>query len=325
MTKIPIKIILPGGGVKCAYQVGFLDELLNSDDFFNKYDVIEINGSSGGAIVGSYAATGQIKYIEEIISKHNSIDDVFIPWFDIPYINKLHILHFIIKIINLFISVTKRSLFNPKKLYDSIDGLDIDVLKEQTYNKIIGLNKFNCVVTNLSDQKIEYINGSNIYIKDYIKASSTLWLLCPPYVLNSKEYMDGGLCELYPFGHDATLPNVMYDDDDIIKLIDIDKTHTDSDCKYILVNTQNGKPLKHDSRDIFYYLNSIIHTTHQQLAYHRIIHHDILKNKNILNYMLPNNIFTGSVDINRDKISAAINAGKKDGLKCLNDLNCLVK
>jgi len=41
--------------------------------------------------------------------------------------------------------------------------------------------------------------------------------------------------------------------------------------------------------------------------------------------MLPSNIFTGSVDINRDKISAAINAGKKDGLRCLNDLNCLVK
>jgi predicted acylesterase/phospholipase RssA len=200
MNKTPVKIILPGGGVKCAYQIGFLNALLNNDDFFNKYEVIEINGSSGGAIVGSYAATGELNVLHEIIVSYTKLYDVFKPWFNIPYVEKLPIIRTLIRMINLFICVTKKSLLNPYKLYESIDLLNSSITDSDINKKIIGLDKFNCVVTNLTEQKIEYINGTNKLIKDYIKASSTLWMLCPPYVINNNEYMDGGLCELYPMG-----------------------------------------------------------------------------------------------------------------------------
>lgn len=322
MNKIPIKIILPGGGVKCSYQVGFMDALLSNDDFFNKYEIVEINGSSGGAIVGSYAATGQIDKLKDIIIKYEKLSDIFEPWFFIQHINKLPVIHFIMKFINLLMAITKKSLLNPYKFYKSIDLLNENMLKGCNNSKIIGLDKFNCVVTNLTDQKIEYINGTNKLIKDYIKASSTLWMLCPPYKINNKEYMDGGLCELYPMGHDKTFPNATFNSNEVIDSLDINPTHEDENCKYIIVNPQDGKPTKHSSKDIFYYLNSIINVTHHQLSYHRILHHDMLKNKNIKNYVIPGNIFSGNIDINNSKIRRAIAMGELDGYRCLEDLGC---
>ena len=322
MNKTPIKIILPGGGVKCSYQVGFMDALLSNDDFFKKYEIVEINGSSGGAIVGSYAATGQIEKLKDIITKYEKLNDVFEPWFYVPYINNLPVIHFITKLINLFFAITKKSLLNPYKLYESIDFLNDNMLRGCHDSKIIGLDKFNCVVTNLTDQKIEYINGTSKLIKDYIKASSTLWMLCPPYEINNKEYMDGGLCELYPMGHDKTFPDATFNNDEVIENLNIHPTHEDENCKYIIVNPQNGKPSKHSSKDIFYYLNSIIHITHHQLSYHRILHHDMLNNKNIKNYVMSGNIFDSNIDINNNKIRKAIVTGEIDGYKCLKELGC---
>jgi hypothetical protein len=48
----------------------------------------------------------------------------------------------------------------------------------------------------------------------------------------------------------------------------------------------------------------------------------MLKNKNIKNYVMPNDIFNGNIDIDNFKIKKAINAGEIDGYRCLKDLNC---
>lgn len=81
------------------------------------------------------------------------------------------------------------SVFDNKKLVQVIHDYHID------YTSI---HKYNCALVNLDKGILEYINGTNENLIQYVIGSSSPWILSPPCKINNTMYTDGGLLELYP-------------------------------------------------------------------------------------------------------------------------------
>jgi predicted acylesterase/phospholipase RssA len=180
MTLLKLKIILQGGGTRCAYQMAFLKYLIDSKIFTQKYEVIEVYGTSFGALVGYFLCINRLDILHHFflgLTLRN-----LKPWFDFwgvgYYLKKLPLLGNLIGIlidcIWILMSISKKSLFDQS---DQINKLcQVTLSSEQKGN----LHKFNCCVYNITQQKTEYIRGDHPYIVDYIKASSSLWLVFKP-------------------------------------------------------------------------------------------------------------------------------------------------
>ena len=158
--KIKLHIILPGGGAKGSYQAGFLYTL---SKFFNKcFDIEQIDGVSVGALNGLALCLKEYNFLKKI-------------WFDIKSIKDIFSPHSNMKIMNAYSSYYKMGLNKNYKLREKIDNLI-----KRNKDKLKLLKKFNCVVTNLTSSRYEFINGKNKKINEYVAASASPWIITGP-------------------------------------------------------------------------------------------------------------------------------------------------
>ena len=267
-----LKIILQGGGTKCAYQMAFLNKLHNVQNIDSVY------GTSFGALVGYFYCIRRLDLLYKFFITLNS--ESLVPHFTfygygkylikIPLIGRLFKL--IMDIIWLLKGIQNKGLYNQNLSIN--DFLKLELSDEQKNN----LKKFYCCVYNITKQQTEYINGSHPLILDYIGASSSLWIvfepkqiqqlksecICDktckcdkkvePYLLcneycsceleNHKfnEYMDGGILKPIPYEHDENY-----------------------DGKYLILATKNINQLKNkkflfnkSGNHLFEYLDNVI-------------------------------------------------------------------
>ena len=174
MDKKPIRISLPGGGVKGAFQAGFLIELFKS----NKYKVETVYGTSSGAIMAPLVANEKWKELYEVFINIKNIGDIFKKRRFVP------------DILAPFFAFFKLGAFEKITLVDKV----FDLLTSQETK--IACNKCHVAAHDLLNNTQDYFTGDKL--KEGIIASCALWLAVPPIVMNNKLYIDGGVTELFP-------------------------------------------------------------------------------------------------------------------------------
>jgi predicted acylesterase/phospholipase RssA len=185
MTLQKVRILLPGGGVKGSFQLGFLSQL------FKKYPDIEIDavfGCSIGAILSPFVANKKLDKVIDVFNNIKTIDDVVqrrtLFGVKIPDWSLFNSLFFI-----FFFGAYERV-----KLVDEITK----ILNEEEL-KIAG-EKTHVVSYNYTDNLEEWFSGNKLL--EGICCSSALWLAVPPILLsNGKKYCDGGVTELFPVSY----------------------------------------------------------------------------------------------------------------------------
>ena len=179
-TKIPLRVILPGGGVKGCFQIACLQEILASD----KYTVDAVYGCSIGAILSPFVATQNLQPLVTMFRGIRSINDV----------------------------VQRRTLFGrPLPSWKWLMGM-LAFLKLGAYESIKicpelwnmltpemileAQQKCHAVAYNITSDTETWFTGTNL--ETGITCSSALWLAVPPVSFEGSLYSDGGSVEVFP-------------------------------------------------------------------------------------------------------------------------------
>lgn len=276
--KIKLHIILPGGGAKGSYQAGFLYTL---SKFFSKcFDIEQVDGVSVGALNGLALCLEEYNFLKKI-------------WFDIKSIKDIFSPHSNMKIMNAYSSYYQMGLNKNYKLKNKIDNL-----LKKNYNKLKLLNKFNCVVTNLTSSRFEIINGKNRKINEYVTASASPWIITGPSKINNNQYTDGALLKQFP-------------------LMNINKTNRGN--YYTLIIGVDSKYLANMydkvGKNLFSYINKVLdvlHTNTNMEDYFKILDFDTHSNNiKVFKY----NVDFQALNFTTKNIKNTFNVGKKDALK----------
>ena len=182
--KPKIHIVLPAGGVRGAFQAGFLHQLFQEHNEY--FSIARIDGTSVGALNGFAVINNKIDILKQIWFNIESINDLFSSWsnsYILPgYLSYYH-------------GFYKGGLFSNEKLNKLIKDTS-----ETTWDSLSedSKNKYSCAVVNIGTAKSKYIKGADINIIDYVTASASPWVVSNPVKIDDQLYADGGLLETYP-------------------------------------------------------------------------------------------------------------------------------
>lgn len=216
--KKKIHFILPGGGVRGSFQAGFLYKLFT--DYGENFDIYKIDGTSVGAINGIATILNSTDLLKEIWLSIKNINDFFSKWSNNPIVGQLY---------NLYAGFYNNGLYSNNRLIELLENNLSDNLKN--IDKDI-LEKYSCVVTNIKDAKIEYINGTSENLFEYVTASASPWIISNPIKINDILYTDGGLLETYPTNY------ILTSKADLIIIVGFDQEvvqYLEPSCSNILV------------------------------------------------------------------------------------------
>ena len=174
-----IHFILPAGGVRGAFQGGFLYRMFAS--YKDKFDIARIDGSSVGAINGFCVVTNNVAKLYEQWHSCDSINNFY---------DKRNQSYVIGDILSAYQGFYECGLYTSTSLHTK--------MRDMKQNCTNITNKFSCIVTNMETARSEYITGDNEDIAAYITASASPWIATSPSVINGVQYTDGGLLETYP-------------------------------------------------------------------------------------------------------------------------------
>jgi len=188
MNNIPkIHFILPGGGVRGAFQAGFLYKL--TKEYSDKFEIVRIDGTSVGSINGFAVMNNDIEKLRETWMNVTNVNDLFDNWSDTPVIGYLS---------SAYYGYHNSGLFSNSKLKNIIKNTHDTGWEEK--NKI-EQDKYSCAVVNLENGKTKYVYGSDPNIIDYVTASASPWVISNPVDIDGEQYADGSLLETYPIKH----------------------------------------------------------------------------------------------------------------------------
>jgi len=188
MNNIPkIHFILPGGGVRGAFQAGFLYKLCK--EYSDKFEIVRIDGTSVGSINGFAIMNNDLEKLKDTWMNVTNVNDLFDNWSDTPLIGYLS---------SAYYGYHNSGLFSNSKLKSIIKNTHDKGWEEK--NKI-DQDKYSCAVVNLENGKTKYVYGSDPNIINYITASASPWVISNPVDINGEQYADGGLLETYPIKH----------------------------------------------------------------------------------------------------------------------------
>lgn len=178
-----IHFILPAGGVRGAFQAGFLYGLFTN--YKDSFEIARIDGTSVGALNGFAIINHKYDYLKNLWYSLNTINDLFSNWTESYFLGSLQ---------NYY-----KGFYNSGMLSNSkIAGLLKNDFNEwDNYDKNYK-DKYSCVCVNLDNAKSEYILGSNNNIREYVKASASPWIVTCPTEIDNIKYTDGALLEAYP-------------------------------------------------------------------------------------------------------------------------------
>jgi len=266
------------------------------------FEIDSVNGTSGGAIVGAFACSGQLGDLEAIYRNIKSKNDFLQPWYDIPLIGYYASL--------MYAVVRKKGFFCKDKIINTFISAFKPEIKRQG---AIGMDKYNCVVVDIDANLHKYVNGTSKNIKRYIVGSASLPFAFEPEEIDGRYYCDGGIFELYPIGSNKT--NIDVED---YKGLDTSKYYLIIDLQ-LYESDKKGEPVKYVDKDInvgknmIEYLITLMSIMSEQMAYHDIHQYDIFDNDNV--YYIPypardSNICRETFDMCPEKIAYTIKAGE---------------
>ena len=231
-------IIFTGGGFKGWAYIGTL-QVLDEYAYIFK-DISQVIGVSIGSLFGLFYVLG-------------------IKWnFILDYVMNLNFKDFMdIDIDNI---LTNQSLLKGNKFTEIIKEIislkidpDITFIELKRYSKIL----FTVNALNINDSKLEYFNYKltpDIKVVDAVRASCSLPLLFPPYILKGKYYYDGGICNNCPLNLVDEVESIAFDvshwigeNNSSVKLVDL------LNC---LITITNKNTYNNDSDIIYKVLDS---------------------------------------------------------------------
>ena len=187
VTKPKIHFILPGGGVRGAFQAGFLYHLFKN---YGKYfEIARIDGTSVGSINGFAAINNDFDKLREIWLNITCVNDLFDNWSNSPLVGPIS---------SLYYGYHNCGLFSNSKLMSIIN----DTYSRGWREKEEEIQKnYSCAVVNLENGKTKYVYGNDKNIVNYITASASPWVISNPVDIEGEQYADGSLLETYPLKH----------------------------------------------------------------------------------------------------------------------------
>lgn len=331
--KKSINIYLSGGGIKCAYQISFLNYLINNKEFNDKYVINNIYCVSFGGFVGYAYVNGTLDILQSIFLKFSNKSDILKKTFELWGIKYISMIPIIGKIICfLFDMIWLLKGIKEKGFYKFDIGYSM--IKDLT-SKNNKLDAFNCYVYNITKNKLECINGSHPLLHQYMIASCCYWGLFKPVFIQMlcnecectsacynickinnniycqcsyhqyNEFIDAGIEQIHPF------VNLLPSD-----LLCQSKDKQDDHIHLLLAteNLKNNTVKVHTGNNIIEYLvNLINHNINKASLY---MSKSWNKNNNIIiNYQPPVN---NPVDIDPIKINQMINDGSRMASEYLN-------
>ena len=188
MNRLPkIHFILPGGGVRGAFQAGFLHRLFTKyNDYF---EIARIDGTSVGSINGFAIMNKEYDFLKTTWLNTDSINDLFDNWSNTYVIGGLQ---------SLYYGYYNSGLFSNEKVRRLIESTGSNNWNNCTDEY---KDKYSCAVVNLNNAKTKYVYGTDPNIYDYITASASPWVISNPVSIDNTQYADGGLLETYPIQH----------------------------------------------------------------------------------------------------------------------------
>lgn len=201
--KIKVRIILPGSGVRAAFQMGFMKELLDSKMF----EVDKVYGCSAGALLAPLVVTNKVDLLVRDMEQFKTVEDLVEPWTYLPNIpgvknpfasiyNGLQRMlgpnSYVFQLFSIVHMYFDLGLYKRLVLYDRIIGYLTNADKKIVEEKCV------VVAYDIMERKETYFQGKDVI--PGIQASSALWMLVPPVKYKGKQYTDGGVTARYPFG-----------------------------------------------------------------------------------------------------------------------------
>jgi len=286
MNKLRIHLILPGGGVRGAFQGGFIYVLTK---FFGEcFEFVQIDSASAGALNGTGLCLGMYDDLKSFWLNFNSINDLFSPYSSIPLIGTL---------VNAYSGYYKMGLNTNEKLEKMIDNFfrkcDNKVLEEC-------LGKINIVVTDLSSSRYKYVNGTNKYYKQYLKASASPWILTQPTVIEGISYTDGSLLQQFP------LKNLKSVECDMVMVVGVDSEY----LKYMYSDIGNN---------LFGYINKVLDVLYLQCNLSDYVKIMDLEDKDPNVYVSKYNLDFSPMDFSQKNINEGLRQGKNEALRYVLD------
>lgn len=198
--KIPVRIILPGGGIKAVFQLGFLKELVAS----NLFEIDKVYGCSAGCFMAAGAVSGHLDDLYEELKTINSLEDMTEPWSYAPAAMRSNLLSGLFsrlqQVVGLNVYVRKLLsivyLFFNLGLYKRITLVDRLLKMLKPDEKRLVMKKVEVVAYDVLDHSSKWFTGPDVFAG--IQASSAMWLIVPPVKHKDRWYSDGGALELYP-------------------------------------------------------------------------------------------------------------------------------
>lgn len=207
--KPKIHFILPGGGFRGAFQAGFMYNLFKK--YENTFEIAKIDGTSAGALTGFAIMNNKYDNLKDIWLNINNINDLFSNWSDKYLIGKVS---------SCIQGFYNNGIFSNNKIKDTLIQNSKNTWESYTDE---WKNKYSCAVVNLKTASVEYVDGTNYNIINYITASASPWIITNPVCINDTLYTDGCLLETYP------IQNIDKCNADLTVIVGYDQEH----IKYI--------------------------------------------------------------------------------------------
>lgn len=273
-----IHFILPGGGVRGAFQAGFLYRLFTN--YSDKFEAIKIDGTSVGSMNGIAIASGQYETIKNIWFSINNINDLFDNWSDSYLMGWGQYLSYYYGFFNNGLYSNRKS---KNLLSSNIKEHWANLPKEEKL-------KYSCAVVNIDSAQTEYIRGDNEHIIEYITASASPWIVTNPLKINGHMYTDGGLLETYPIKHINKVGA------DLTLIVGYDQEH------FNFESNNNSNMLE--------YLANLIDIARFNSTNTEIVR-EYIKNKNEDLICLPNPMKVSFIDFSKETISYGFKQGEE--------------
>lgn len=283
LTKKKLWVILPGGGVKGVFQVGFLQGFMEANK--DKYEIDRVYGTSVGAIISPLVAAGKFQEMYQIMSSIHDITDVFEPW---GWLMNL------VKIIPIF---TKLAAYKRVKLIDRVREI---MSKYETEERDAILKKCSVVAWDLLNKEEVWFTGEELDIG--MQASSALSLVVPPINYKDRSLTDGWITELIP----------------ITKVIsDLDKYDGNKEDVTILVvdcSTRKGKKITKVPSDPITFSLELISDSTLQLTMTELRDFEKSHPDTDIHYVGPDtDVFDSGIDFDPAKIKTVYEKAKGFG------------
>jgi predicted acylesterase/phospholipase RssA len=170
--KVKVRFILPGGGIRATFQIGFIDEMLATGLF----EVDKVYGTSAGGLLTPFIAAYETKEAIRMLERIHKPRDVFQPYpLSFP-------------VIGILLAFFKFGMFKKNRLIDQIVAYFQE--KPSIYDKC------EVVAWDMMNKKERWFTGQEMPIG--MRATSALWAVTPPVPYENTFYVDGGVTELLP-------------------------------------------------------------------------------------------------------------------------------